>query len=187
MSTNASMKLIILDRDGVINYDSDEFIKSPDEWIPIPGSLEAIARLNQAGYKVIVASNQSGIARGLLSEADYEATASRLDDLLAAAQARIDGRYHCPHLPEITGPCECRKPGALLYERAARDLELDLLRSWWVGDRLRDLEAAARFGGRGTLVLTGAGPTESQRPESAWPTAPDLAAAVQRILAGDLG
>ena len=177
---------VFLDRDGTIIEDRD-YLRDPAEVRLLPGAAGAVRRLNEAGLPVVVVTNQSGIARGLLSEADYEATASRLDDLLAAAQARIDGRYHCPHLPEITGPCECRKPGALLYERAARDLELDLLRSWWVGDRLRDLEAAARFGGRGTLVLTGAGPTESQRPESAWPTAPDLAAAVQRILAGDLG
>ncbi len=174
---------VFLDRDGTIVEDQG-YLRDPADVHLLPGAAAAIRRLNEAGLPVVVVTNQSGIARGRLTEADYEATARRLDGLLAAGPARLDGRYHCPHLPEITGPCECRKPGALLYERAARDLGLDLGRSWWVGDRPRDLEAAARFGGRGILVLTGAGIPASRRPDAApWPTARDLAGAVRLILA----
>jgi D-glycero-D-manno-heptose 1,7-bisphosphate phosphatase len=173
---------VFLDRDGTIVEDGD-YLRDPAELRLLPGAAAAVRRLNDTGLAAVIVTNQSGIARGLLTEGDYEATARRLDDLLAAEGARLDARYHCPHLPEITGPCECRKPGALLYERAARDLGLDLGRSWWVGDRLRDLEAATRFGGRGTLVLTGAGLPESRRPEAErWPTAPDLAGAVGQVL-----
>lgn len=174
---------VFLDRDGTIIEDRN-YLRDPAEVRLLPGAAAAVRLLNEAGLAAVVVSNQSGIARGLLTEDDYDATARRLDDLLAAEGARLDGRYHCPHLPEITGPCECRKPATLLYERAGRDLGLDLGRGWWVGDRLRDLEASARFGGRGTLVLTGAGLAESRRPEARpWPTAPDLGAAVRRILA----
>ena len=140
--------------------------------------------LNGASIAAVVVTNQSGIARGLLTEDDYQATVRRLDALLEAGGARIDAHYHCPHLPEISGPCDCRKPGALLYRRAAAELGLDLERSWWIGDRLRDLEAATGFGGRGALVLTGAGGEEAARADAvAWPTAPDLGAAVRVILA----
>lgn len=173
---------VFLDRDGTIVEDR-AYLRDPANVRLLPGAAAAIRRLNEAGLPVVVVTNQSGIARALLTEADYEATARRLDSLLAAEFARLDGRYHCPHLPEITGPCECRKPGALLYERAARDLNLDLGRSWWVGDRPRDLEAGARFGGRGILVLTGAGLPTSRRPGAPWSTAPDLAGAVRLILA----
>jgi D-glycero-D-manno-heptose 1,7-bisphosphate phosphatase len=173
---------VFLDRDGTVIEDRD-YLRDPAELRLLPGAAAAVRALNEAGLAAVVVTNQSGIARGLLTEADYEATARRLDDLLAAEHARLDARYHCPHLPELTGPCECRKPGALLYERAARELGLDLARSWWVGDRLRDVEAAARLGGRGMLVLTGAGVIESQRREAGgWPAAPDLAAAVREIL-----
>jgi D-glycero-D-manno-heptose 1,7-bisphosphate phosphatase len=177
---------VFLDRDGTVIEDRD-YLRDPAEVRLLPGAAAAVRALNEAGFPAVVVTNQSGIARGLLTEAEYEATAQRLDSLLAAERARLDARYHCPHLPELTGPCECRKPGALLYERAARELDLDLARSWWVGDRLRDVEAAGRFGGRGTLVLTGAGVPESRRPEAEpWPTAADLAAAVQQILASKL-
>jgi D-glycero-D-manno-heptose 1,7-bisphosphate phosphatase len=173
---------VFLDRDGTIIEDRD-YLRDPDEVRLLPGAAAAVRRLNEAGLPAIVVTNQSGIARGLVTEAEYEATAARLDDLLAAGHARLDARYHCPHLPEITGACECRKPGVLLYERAARELGLELGRSWWVGDRLRDVEAATRFGGRGTLVLTGAGREESRRAEAGrWATAADLGEAVERIL-----
>jgi D-glycero-D-manno-heptose 1,7-bisphosphate phosphatase len=173
---------VFLDRDGTIIEDR-HYLRHPAELRMLPGAAGAVRELNEAGIPAVLVSNQSGIARGLLTETDYEATARRLDELLEQEHARLDARYHCPHLPEITGPCDCRKPGALLFERAALDLGLDLSRSWWVGDRLRDLEAARRFGGRGLLVLTGAGPGEAGRPEARdWPTAPDLVAAVRRIL-----
>jgi histidinol-phosphate phosphatase family protein len=175
---------VFLDRDGTLIEDL-HYLRDPDQIRLLPGAAEAVRRLNVAAIPAVVVTNQSGIARGLLTEADYGATVLRLDALLATAGARLDGHYHCPHLPDVTGPCDCRKPGPLLYERAARDLDLDLPASWWVGDRERDLGAADRFGGRAILVLTGAGHVES-RETRAVPreTAADLPAAVARILAG---
>jgi D-glycero-D-manno-heptose 1,7-bisphosphate phosphatase len=174
---------VFLDRDGTLIEDRHYLRDSADVHL-LPGAAEALRRINGAGLAAVVVTNQSGIARGLLTEEDYQASVRRLDALLEGEAARIDAHYHCPHLPEISGGCDCRKPGPLLYQRAAEDLGLDLRRSWWIGDRLRDIEAAARFGGRGALVLTGAGREESRRPGAdRWPTAPDLAAAVRVILA----
>jgi D-glycero-D-manno-heptose 1,7-bisphosphate phosphatase len=174
---------VFLDRDGTLIEDL-HYLRDPDQVHLLPGAADAIRRLNAAAMPAVVVTNQSGIARGLVTEADYAATVRRLDELLAAAGARLDGHYHCPHLPEVTGPCDCRKPGPLLYQRAARDLDLDLSASWWVGDRERDLGAADRFGGRAILVLTGAGLDESRQPRDVPRTvATDLPAAVARILA----
>ncbi|MDQ3137849.1 MAG: HAD family hydrolase [Gemmatimonadota bacterium] len=173
---------VFLDRDGTIIEDG-MYLRDPADVRLLPGAAAALRALNEAGLPAVVVTNQSGIARGLLTEDDYVATAGRLDHLLEAEHARLDARYHCPHLPEVTGPCQCRKPGPALYERAARDLELDLGRSWWVGDRLRDLEPATRFRGRAALVLTGAGLLESRRPAARdWPVVPDVEAAVRMIL-----
>lgn len=157
---------VFLDRDGTLIEDR-HYLRDPDQVRLLPGAADAVRRLNAAAIPAVVVTNQSGIARGLLTEADYAATARRLDELLAATGARLDGHYHCPHLPDVTGPCDCRKPGPLLYERAARDLDLDLAASWWVGDRERDLGAADRFGGRAILLLTGAGLDESRQPRKA--------------------
>jgi D-glycero-D-manno-heptose 1,7-bisphosphate phosphatase len=177
---------VFLDRDGTLIEDR-HYLRDPAEVRLLPGVGGAIRRLNKAGVAAVVVTNQSGIARGLLTEADYTATARRLDDLLAGAGARLDAAYHCPHLPEISGPCECRKPGLLLYRRAAGDLDLDLERSWWVGDRPRDVEAASALGGRGMLILPSAdeeGGDAARR--RGWSLAPDLPAAVRTILAGSL-
>jgi D-glycero-D-manno-heptose 1,7-bisphosphate phosphatase len=174
------VKLVILDRDGTINHDSDHYIKSLDEWRPIDGSLEAIARLTQAGFRIVVATNQSGIARGLVDETAYRAITVRLDELLAASGARLDAHYHCPHHPDFTGPCRCRKPGPLLFERAAADHGLDLARCWWVGDRLRDVQPAAGFGGRGLLI--GAPSGEGAADGGRHATVRDLPSAVDIIL-----
>ncbi len=173
---------VFLDRDGTLIEDR-HYLRDPDQVHLLPGAADAVRRLNVAAIPAVVVTNQSGIARGLLTETDYAATARRLDELLAATGARLDGHYHCPHLPDLTGPCDCRKPGPLLYERAARDLDLDLAASWWVGDRERDLGAADRFGGRAILLLTGAGLDESRQPrESPRPVAADLLGAVDCIL-----
>lgn len=173
---------VFLDRDGTLIEDR-HYLRDPAQVRLLPGAANAVRRLNAAALPAVIVTNQSGIARGLLTEADYLATVQRLDELLLAADAHVDGHYHCPHLPELTGPCDCRKPGPLLYERAARELDLDLTASWWVGDRERDLAAADRYGGRALLVLTGAVPGSpgeaSPRPR---PTVSDLAAAVARIL-----
>jgi histidinol-phosphate phosphatase family protein len=142
---------VFLDRDGTIIEDSG-YIAAPDAVRLLPGAATAIGRLNRAGIPAIVVTNQSGIARGLLDESAYQAVARRLETLLAAGGARLDADYHCPHHPDFTGTCECRKPGPLLYRRAAADHGLDLARSWWVGDRERDVVPAERFGGRGVLI-----------------------------------
>lgn len=142
---------VFLDRDGTIIEDTG-YIADPEAVRLLPGAAAAIARLNRAGRPAIVVTNQSGIARGLLDEAAYAAVARRLEALLAADGARLDAHYHCPHHPDFTGPCECRKPGPLLYRRAAADHELDLAASWWVGDRMRDVLPAERFGGHGLLL-----------------------------------
>jgi D-glycero-D-manno-heptose 1,7-bisphosphate phosphatase len=173
---------VLLDRDGTLIEDR-HYLREPDEVRLLPGAAEAVRRLNLAGLPAVVVTNQSGIARGLLTESDYLTTMDRLDALLAEAGARLAGHYHCPHLPEISGPCECRKPGPLLYRRAAAELGLDLAESWWVGDRVRDI-AAAGVGGRGILVLTGAGAGEAaSAADQGWRVVPDVSAAVEWILA----
>jgi D-glycero-D-manno-heptose 1,7-bisphosphate phosphatase len=178
---------VFLDRDGTLIEDRN-YLRDPAELQLLPGAAEAVRGLNAAGLAAVLVTNQSGIARGLLTEADYAAAVRRLDELLAAEGARIDAHYHCPHLPEISGPCDCRKPGPLLYRQAADALGLDLGRSWWVGDRVRDVEAAAGFGGHGILVLTGAGLEESRSLDGRrWPTAADLGGAVRGVLAAVRG
>ena len=123
----------------------------------LPGVASAIARLNAAGFVVVTVSNQSGIARGLYPETDYHAVQRRLAELLRAGGARLDGAYHCPHFPEISGPCDCRKPGLLLFRDAAAAHGIAFDRSVWIGDRLSDVEPASRLGGRAFLVRTGEG------------------------------
>ena len=149
------MKLIVLDRDGTINHDSDQYIKSPAEWKPIAGSLEAIARLTQADWRVVVATNQSGIARGLFDMATLNAIHAELHRAVSQAGGRIDAIFFCPHAADSN--CECRKPKpGLLLEIAAR-LNVELEGVTVVGDSLRDLQAAAAVGAHPRLVLTGKG------------------------------
>jgi phosphoribosylglycinamide formyltransferase-1 len=174
---------VFLDRDGTIIEDPG-YLHDPAQVRLLPGAAAAIRRLNLSGLPTIVATNQSGIARGLLSLDDYRATEARLDQLLGNEGARIDGHYFCPHFPEITGTCDCRKPGTLLYRQAAEQLNLDLGRSWWVGDRIRDLLPAKTFGARGVLVLSGAGKSEAAKSGGhEFIQAADLAEAVELILA----
>jgi len=149
------MKLIILDRDGVINLDSDQFIKSPAEWLPIPGSLEAIARLNQAGYRVVVATNQSGVGRGLFDMATLNAIHDKMHKSAALAGARIDAVFFCPHTAE--SHCHCRKPKPGMFAEIAARFNIELTDIPSVGDSLRDLEAGAPYGTKPYLVLTGKG------------------------------
>jgi D-glycero-D-manno-heptose 1,7-bisphosphate phosphatase len=149
------MKLIILDRDGVINYDSPQFIKSPDEWKPIPGSLEAIAQLNQAGYRVVVASNQSGLGRGLFDMATLNSINEKMHKTLAQLGGRIDAIFFCPHAAEAQ--CGCRKPAAGLFEEIAARYGIKLKGVPAVGDSKRDLACAAAVGAQPILVLTGKG------------------------------
>ena len=174
-------RAVFLDRDGTIIEDPG-YLADPPAMQLLPGAAAAIARLNRAGLPVLVVTNQSGIARGLLDEAAYAATARKLDELLAAAGARLDGHYHCPHHPDFTGPCECRKPGPLLYQRAAADHGVHLARSWWVGDRPRDVLPAERFDGRGLLIGRPGDDELSTSAAGRFPLVRDLAAAVDIIL-----
>ena len=149
------MKLVILDRDGVINQDSDDFIKTLDEFILLPGSLEAIKRLKQAGYQVVVATNQSGIARGYLTLDTLNAMHGKLNGLLAEIDATIDGYFYCPHGPD--DGCECRKPKPGLYQQISQQFNVALEGVPVIGDSLRDLEAAWAVGAKPVLVRTGKG------------------------------
>jgi D-glycero-D-manno-heptose 1,7-bisphosphate phosphatase len=175
------MKLIVLDRDGVINHDSDAYIKSPGEWRPIPGSLNAIARLNQAGFHVIVATNQSGIGRGFFDMATLNAIHDKMHKALAQAGARIDAIYYCPHA--AADNCHCRKPKSGMLEDIARRLNTPMAGVPVVGDSIRDLQAAAAVGAQPLLVLTGNG-KKTQRTGNL-PTGSrvfaDLAAAVDAL------
>lgn len=149
------MKLVILDRDGVINHDNDNYIKGPDEWRPIAGSLEAIARLNQAGYHVVLATNQSGVGRGLFEVSTLNAIHDKMHRALSQIGGRIDAIFFCPHAEEAG--CTCRKPKPGLLEEIARRFNVDLKGVPSVGDSLRDLHAAAAVGAAPILVLTGKG------------------------------
>jgi D-glycero-D-manno-heptose 1,7-bisphosphate phosphatase len=172
---------VFLDRDGTIIEDAG-YLHDPGQVRLLPGAAEAIRRLNANGYAVLVVTNQSGIARGLLTLDDYRATERRVDELLAGEGARVDGHYFCPHLAEVTGPCECRKPGTLLYRQAAERFGIDLHQSWWVGDRVRDVLPARALGGKGILVLTGVGESEAANAAArGFTRAEDLTAAVGLI------
>lgn len=177
------MKLVVLDRDGVINYDSEDYIKSEAEWEAIPGSLEAIARLNNAGVMVAVATNQSGIARGLLDLDSLNAIHQRLRLRLNAVGGRIEVIAFCPHGP--TDDCDCRKPLPGLLREIRRRTGISLREAPVIGDARRDLEAARQVGARPILVRTGKGQrTERELPQDFGqvPTFDDLAAAVDHLL-----
>ena len=149
------MKLVILDRDGTINHDSDQYIKSPAEWKPIKGSLEAIARLTQAGYRVVVATNQSGISRGLFDTATLIAIHEAMHRAVAQAGGRIDAIFFCPHGKD--SDCECRKPKPGMLREIGLRFNVALEGVHMVGDAMRDLQAAAAAGAKPVLVLTGKG------------------------------
>lgn len=174
---------VFLDRDGTLTEDPG-YLHRPEDVRVLPGAARAVARLNAAGYVVVVVTNQSGIARGLYDVAAYDAVQRRLADLLAGEGARLDGAYYCPHHPDHTGPCACRKPGVRLFEEAARALGIDLRRSWFVGDKASDVAPARTLGGRGILVATGEGPAHAAAARAdGVPVVADLAAAADHILA----
>lgn len=147
------MKLVILDRDGTINADSEDFVKTPDEWMPLPGALEAIARLNHAGWHVVVASNQSGLGRGLFDVASLNAMHAKMHKMLAAVGGRVDAVFYCPHSPEES--CNCRKPLPGLFEQIGARFGVPLKGVPTAGDSVRDLLAGAAAGCEPHLVLTG--------------------------------
>lgn len=149
------MKLLILDRDGVINHESADFIKSPEEWAPIKGSLEAIARLSQAGYDIVVITNQSGVGRGLFSADTLGQIHVRMIDHVRQHGGRIQSILFCPHTPD--DDCQCRKPNDGMYQELAKRLNMSFQNIISIGDSLRDLQAAKKAGAIPVLVKTGNG------------------------------
>jgi D-glycero-D-manno-heptose 1,7-bisphosphate phosphatase len=178
-------KLIVLDRDGVVNHDSTQYIKSPDEWRPIPGSLEAIARLNHAGFRVVVATNQSGVGRGLYDMATLNAIHEKMHKALAQVGGRLDAIFFCPHTAD--SKCDCRKPKPGMLHEIGRRFGVEMTGVPIVGDGLRDLQAAEAIGAQPMLVLTGKG--EKTLRDGGFPKNtvifPDLAFAASALLAGD--
>ena len=179
------MRLVILDRDGVINHDSDEFIKSPDEWIALPGSLEAIARLNRHGYCVVVATNQSGLARGLFDLDTLNRIHEKMQLELSDVGGHIDMVLFCPHGPD--DDCECRKPKPGMIKEIASRLDMSFQGVWLVGDSLRDLQAAQAAGVAPILVRTGKGERTLEKNEGleGVPVYDDLAMVVDVLLNGE--
>jgi D-glycero-D-manno-heptose 1,7-bisphosphate phosphatase len=176
------MKLIVLDRDGVINFDSDLFIKNPEEWNPIPGSLEAIARLCQADYRVVVATNQSGIGRGLFDMPMLNAIHDKMHKACAQAGGRIDAVFFCPHTNDAN--CGCRKPKSGMLEEIAMRYGVNMHGVPAVGDSLRDLQAAVQVGAQPILVLTGKGVKTQEKGDLPENTLiyPDLAAVAATLV-----
>jgi len=177
------MKLIVLDRDGVINVDSEQFIKSPDEWKPIPGSLEAIARLNESGWRVVVASNQSGVGRGLFDMDTLNAINEKMTKAIGQAGGRLDAIFFCPHSADST--CDCRKPRPGMFLQIAERFNVDMKGVPVVGDSLRDLQAGVAVGCQPYLVLTGKGAKTQADPALPEGTLvfPDLAAVAAQLTA----
>lgn len=188
------MGLLILDRDGVINKDSDDYIRSLAQWQPIPGSIEAIAKLSRAGYRIAVATNQSGLARGLFDLDTLQTIHDRLCQLVEEEGGEIAGIFYCPHHPG--DGCSCRKPATGLLQAAERELGDTARGAWFVGDSMKDLQAARSHGCRPLLVTTGkgdktaaelrSGRAEITAPESI-PVFPDLATAAAAIIAETAG
>jgi D-glycero-D-manno-heptose 1,7-bisphosphate phosphatase len=179
------MKLVILDRDGTINEDRDDYVKSPAQWLPLPGALEAIARLNHAGWHVVVATNQSGIGRGLFDMETLNAMHSKMHGLLAAVGGRVDAVFFCPHTP--ADACDCRKPASGLFRRIGERYGIDLRGVPAVGDSARDAVAALAAGCVPHLVRTGKsqGLAEGGLPEGCPPECQshaDLAAFVDALI-----
>lgn len=170
-----ALKLIILDRDGVINFDSPDYIKSPEEWHPIPGSLEAIAQLNHAGFKVAVASNQSGVGRGYYDLAMLEKIHAKMNQALLAVGAHLDAIFFCPHLPDDN--CDCRKPKSGLLIKISEFLNIELTNAVMIGDSQRDLEAALAVSAHAIYI-----DPEMKNRFPSIPTFPDLATAVVAIV-----
>lgn len=175
---------VYLDRDGTLVAER-HYLSDPRGLVLVPGSLPALATLHGAGYALVVVTNQSGIARGLYTEDDYRSVARRLDEVLADAGIVLDGTYHCSHHPDFTGPCACRKPSTGMYLQAAAELDLDVERSWYVGDKITDVRPALELRGRGILVRTGYGREHEKSVPDGVEVVDDLAAAAALILSVD--
>jgi D-glycero-D-manno-heptose 1,7-bisphosphate phosphatase len=177
----ARRRLVVVDRDGVINEDSDDFIKSVAEWRPIAGSLEALAALHEAGWRVAVVTNQSGIGRGLYDESTLAAIHDHMRARVRAAGGELAGVYYCPHLPD--DGCDCRKPRPGLFRALERELGVSVVGAPYIGDRLSDVDAAEGVGARPMLVRTGTGAaTEAVLGGRRVPVFDDLADAARSLL-----
>lgn len=178
------MKLIVLDRDGVINHDSDAYIKSPDEWLPVEGSLEAIARLNHAGYTVVIASNQSGLARGYIDVEALTAIHMKMDEMLSRIGGHIDAVFFCPHGPD--DGCDCRKPKPGMLLDIGQRFNVSLSDVLFIGDSVTDIKAAHDASASAMLVRTGKGKKAEKILQNdsklSVPVYDDLASAVEAIL-----
>jgi len=180
-----SRPAVFLDRDGTLIVERD-YLADPDGVAFMPGALEALARLRDAGWPYVIVTNQSGIARGRISPAAYHAVATRLQGLLERAGVPPLATHYCPHHPDVTGPCGCRKPGTAMHRDAASRHELDLTRSFYVGDKAADVLPALELGGTGILVRTGYGREQEAALGPETLVADDLAEAVGLILAGSV-
>jgi D-glycero-D-manno-heptose 1,7-bisphosphate phosphatase len=163
------------------------YLDDPDGVKLVPGVPEALEALREKGYVLVVTTNQSGIARGYYTENQYEAVARRLEEVLTGEGTPVDATYYCPHHPDFTGPCACRKPGTGMHMQAARDMDLDPERSWFVGDKVKDVLPAQTLGGRGILVRTGFGAEQEDRLPERFRVADDLLDAARTILEVDGG
>ena len=169
-----------LDRDGTIIAERN-YITDPDDVLVLDGAAAGLRALRDAGYLLVVVTNQSGIARGLVTPAQYEAVNGRMVELLRTDGIELDGVYYCPHHPDYTGPCPCRKPATGLHEQAARELGIDLTRSVYIGDKRSDVEPAESLGGTGILVRTGHGSAQASALPAGVAVAEDLAAAAALV------
>jgi D-glycero-D-manno-heptose 1,7-bisphosphate phosphatase len=177
-----SRPAVFLDRDGTLIEDR-HYIAKPEDVVLVAGAAAAVRRLRDAGFAIVVVSNQSGIARGYFTREDHDLVQQRFSQLLTDAGARLDGAYWCPHHPDFSGPCECRKPGTLLFREAAVQHAIDLPRSWYVGDRLRDILPAKALGGRGILVPSPVTPgTDLEQARMDFSVVPSLDDAATRII-----
>ena len=174
-----------LDRDGTIIEDV-HYIANPDDVRLLPEAAKAIRLLNERDVAVVVITNQSGLARGLVTPAQYEAVRDRVGEALADHGAKVDATYHCPHFPDVSGLCDCRKPGTLLYDRAIADLALDASASMFAGDRARDVIPAAKYAGSSFLVRSASSPPDNDAPDGAI-VVPSLMDAVRLYLATGTG
>ncbi|HSW31444.1 MAG TPA: HAD family hydrolase [Longimicrobiales bacterium] len=173
---------VFVDRDGTLIAERDYLADAAGVSL-VPGAVEALASLRAAGFALVVVTNQSGIARGLYRLEDYHAVAARLDGVLGLAGVPVDGTWFCPHHPDYTGPCACRKPGVGMYVQAAGELGLDLQASWYVGDKITDVLPALELGGRGILVRSGYGRDLEAAAPGPVSVVDDLPAAARLIVA----
>jgi histidinol-phosphate phosphatase family protein len=177
VTARSARPFVLLDRDGTL-LEEREYAHRPEDYAVLPGAYAAVARLREAGFGIVVVTNQSGIGRGLFSAADYRAFEARMLADFAAHGAALDGCYHCPHAPDAG--CACRKPGTALGERAAREHAIELGASWVIGDKDSDVAFARALGARAVLVKSGHGADHVARVPAGTPVADDLADAVTR-------